>query len=160
MSSPPYSSTKSDNDPLLSKVDNVTYNPNVKINIPTTSYQNPENQFVSASLHAYSSTSVQPKPLNQQLENTKGALKEVKDIMRGNIEKALERDVNINELAEKSDELAEGAQRFQKKANAVKKHMWWENCKSSTALWIIIAIVIAFIILIIIIATSTHKKHN
>lgn len=71
---------------------------------------------------------------------------QVVGIMRNNMEKVLERDAKLGDLEDKSDQLADGAQRFQMTSRKLKNAMWWQNAKW----WIIIFVVLAAIIGIIV----------
>ncbi len=164
MSSPPYSSSKNDRDPLLSNVDNVTYNPtsksgyqkekddtfiNVPLYVPPTTYTPKKNTA--------NSEPTAPKQ-DPKIEQAHKALKETSDIMRNNIDKALARDVNINMLVDKSEDLAEGSKRFQKTSKSLGDKMWCLNCKSNMTLWIVALIVIILLILIIVIPAVRSRN--
>ena len=91
---------------------------------------------------------VKETALDDQLDRTRGEVEEVAGIMRGNMEKILEREGKLGELEERADQLEIDAGQFQKTAVKVKRNAIWENQKMK----IIIAGVVSVFLLIIIIA--------
>uniref|UniRef100_A0A8C5WRN3 V-SNARE coiled-coil homology domain-containing protein n=1 Tax=Laticauda laticaudata TaxID=8630 RepID=A0A8C5WRN3_LATLA len=63
---------------------------------------------------------------------------DVKTVMTQNIEKVLEREERLSELADRSDDLE----------SAISKKMWWKNTKMIIIIAIILIIVVVFIVLI------------
>lgn len=153
MSSPPYSA-KNDRDPLLSNME--TYNPTSTGN--KTGYQKNE-PFVSVPLYTPSKELTSSKQ-DPKVEQAKKALQETTEIMRNNVDKALARDVKIDMLLDKSEDLAEGAKRFQKTSKSLRDKMCCLNFKSNMTLWIVALIVIILLILIIVIPAVRYNRHR
>jgi vesicle-associated membrane protein 4 len=86
--------------------------------------------------------------------NIKDEVEEVTNIMKDNVNKIIERDVKLNDLEDISDELNESAYTFERKANKLKKIMWWRNKK---ILCILIIALILFIAIVAFIITKTTK---
>eukprot|EP00695_Tsukubamonas_globosa_P001268 TRINITY_DN223_c0_g1_i2.p1 TRINITY_DN223_c0_g1~~TRINITY_DN223_c0_g1_i2.p1 ORF type:complete len:79 (-),score=34.68 TRINITY_DN223_c0_g1_i2:70-306(-) len=68
--------------------------------------------------------------------------------MMGNIDRVLERGEKLSTLVDKTDNLKQSAQVFQKKSTQLKRAMWWKNIKLMGALAAIVLIVILIICLI------------
>eukprot|EP00055_Hartaetosiga_balthica_P014572 m.80635 g.80635 ORF g.80635 m.80635 type:complete len:96 (-) comp8626_c0_seq1:228-515(-) len=77
---------------------------------------------------------------------------EVVGIMRENMDRVLERDAKLSDLEDRSDELKDGATRFQSSSKKLKKRMWWQNCK-----WTLALILVILVIIIIIVVHFTKK---
>jgi len=84
--------------------------------------------------------------IQQQIDDTVG-------IMRENITKVAERGQRLDELQDKTDNLAVSAQGFKKGANRVRKAMWWKDMKMR----IIIAVAIVVLIVIIVVPIVAKK---
>ncbi len=69
---------------------------------------------------------------------------EVVGIMRGNVEKVLERDQKLSELDERADALQDGASQFEKQAGKLKNKFWLQNMK-----FIIVGGIVGLILLIL-----------
>lgn len=76
--------------------------------------------------------------------------------MRDNIDKANQRGENIDNLQDKTDNLAISAQGFRRGANRVRKQMWWKDMKMRMC--IIVGIII--LILIIVIPSKQSQKRQ
>lgn len=76
--------------------------------------------------------------------------------MRDNIDKANQRGENIDNLQDKTDNLAISAQGFRRGANRVRKQMWWKDMKMRMC--IIAGIII--LILIIVIPSKSRYQHG
>ncbi|XP_028297998.1 vesicle-associated membrane protein 3-like [Gouania willdenowi] len=86
-------------------------------------------------------------PSNKRLQQTQAQVDEVVDIIRVNVDKALDRDQKLSELDDRADALQAGASQFETSAAKLKRKYWWKNCK----MWAILIAVVAIIVLIIII---------
>jgi len=84
--------------------------------------------------------------IQQQIDDTVG-------IMRENITKVAERGQRLDELQDKTDNLAVSAQGFKKGAHRVRKAMWWKDMKMR----IIIAVAIIVLIIIIVVPIVAKK---
>lgn len=73
--------------------------------------------------------------------------------MRDNIDKANQRGENIDNLQDKTDNLAISAQGFRRGANRVRKQMWWKDMKMR------MCIIVGIIVLILIIVIPSKSSH-
>merc|ERR1712019_219243 len=89
-----------------------------------------------------------------QLQTTQAQVQEVVGIMRGNVEKVLERDQKLSQLDDRADALQQGASQFETQAAKLKRKYWWRNCK----MWLILGVVAFVVLMIIIISVTTGKK--
>lgn len=83
------------------------------------------------------------------LQNTKQQVDEVVLIMKDNIDKVLQRDEKLTDIESRSEELQDGANRFQKVSTKLKQKMWCKNMKYVIVLASIFLILIMIILLII-----------
>jgi hypothetical protein len=84
------------------------------------------------------------------LNEVKIQVDETTQIMKNNIEKVLERDGKLGDLESRSEELSEGARRFDKKTNKLKWKMYWADKRFLAG----IIIVLLFLVLILVIILS------
>jgi hypothetical protein len=84
-----------------------------------------------------------------KLEGTKKQIDEITGIMRANLEKVLERDTMLSNLEDKSENLKDGANRFETTARKLKHKFWWKNLKFTIGIGVVIMVFILVIILII-----------
>ncbi|KAK6361123.1 Vesicle membrane receptor protein (v-SNARE) [Orbilia blumenaviensis] len=75
-------------------------------------------------------------------------------IMRDNINKTTERGQNLNQLQNKTNDLADSAQGFRRGANRVRKQMWWKDMKMRMCLVLGIIILIAIIVIPIVVTKT------
>ena len=85
-------------------------------------------------------------PESDKMNRLQNSISDVKNVMRQNINKVLERGEKIDLLVDKSEALAESATVFHKRAKKLK----WTMCRENAKLWIIIVIVILVVIGIIV----------
>ncbi|EOR04842.1 hypothetical protein E3P77_00330 [Wallemia ichthyophaga] len=85
--------------------------------------------------------------IQAQIDDTVG-------IMRENITKVSERGERLDQLQDKTDDLAVSAQGFRKGAHRVRKAMWWKD----TRMKIILAIVVIVIIIIIVVPIAKTQS--
>merc|ERR1712062_91136 len=90
------------------------------------------------------------------LQQTQAQVQEVVGIMRGNVEKVLERDQKLSQLDDRADALQQGASQFESQAAKLKRKYWWRNIK----MWIILGIVAAVVIIIIAVSVSSGKTND
>merc|ERR1712228_795481 len=88
-----------------------------------------------------------------QLQTTQAQVQEVVGIMKGNVERVLERDQKLNQLDDRADALQQGASQFETQAAKLKRKYWWRNCK----MWLILGAVAAVVLIIIIVSVTTGK---
>jgi len=86
--------------------------------------------------------------IQAQIDDTVG-------IMRENITKVAERGERLDDLQDKTDNLAVSAQGFKRGANRVRKNMWWKDMKMR----IIIGVAITVIVVIIVVSILRATKH-
>ncbi|KAF3941649.1 Synaptobrevin-1 [Dactylella cylindrospora] len=75
-------------------------------------------------------------------------------IMRDNINKTTERGQNLNQLQNKTNDLADSAQGFRRGANRVRKQMWWKDMKMRLCLVVGIIVLLAVIIVPIVVTKT------
>ena len=93
-------------------------------------------------------------PESDKMHRLKNDIADVKDVMRNNITKVLERGEQIELLVDKSEALRESAVVFHKRAKKLK----WAMCRENAKLWIIIFVVI-LVVIGIIVATVCGGGH-
>uniref|UniRef100_W5MJL8 V-SNARE coiled-coil homology domain-containing protein n=1 Tax=Lepisosteus oculatus TaxID=7918 RepID=W5MJL8_LEPOC len=70
---------------------------------------------------------------NRRMQQTQAQVEEVREIVRVNVDKVLERDQKLSELDDRADALQAGASLFESSAAKLKRKYWWKNCK--VGLW-------------------------
>ncbi|KAG8968574.1 SNAP receptor, synaptobrevin [Tulasnella sp. 425] len=101
------------------------------------------------------SGNARPAPGNSKTAALQADIDKTVDLMQKNIAKVAERGERLDDLQDKTDNLAVSAQGFRRGANRVRKNMWWKDMKMR----IIIAVGVAILLVIIIvpIVKSTQK---
>jgi vesicle-associated membrane protein 4 len=84
--------------------------------------------------------------LQAQIDDTVG-------VMRENINKVSQRGERLDNLQDKTDNLAVSAQGFRRGANRVRKQMWWKDMKMRMCLIIGVIILICIIVIPAVVAT-------
>lgn len=84
-----------------------------------------------------------------KLDDTKKQVDTVIYIMKDNIEKVLQRDEKLSDMENRTDELRDGASRFQKTSTKLKQKLWCKNIRFMIILSAIFLILIMVILLII-----------
>ena len=69
----------------------------------------------------------------------------VTNIMKGNVEKLLERDAKLDDLEDISSQLQDNARIFDTKTKKLKNKMWWSNKKKLCILIFVLLIFIAIL---------------
>lgn len=87
--------------------------------------------------------------IQSQIDDTVG-------IMRENITKVAARGRNLDDLQDRTDNLAASAAGFHTGANRVRKTMWWKDMKMRMCL---IAVVVIAIIVVIVVPIATLVRH-
>merc|ERR1712141_1327 len=87
------------------------------------------------------------------MEQARDQVDQVTDIMRGNVDKIMERDGKLQELESKAEQLQADSQQFQKTVIKVKRRAWMENMKMKLAvigavcfLVVLLALIILYIL--------------
>ncbi|CAL1397210.1 unnamed protein product [Linum trigynum] len=65
----------------------------------------------------------------EKLLKVKAQVSEVKSIMLGNIDKAIERGENINTLVDKTENLRDQAHTYKRQGTQIRRKMWYQNMK-------------------------------
>ncbi|CAN1806999.1 Vesicle-associated membrane protein 724 [Linum perenne] len=65
----------------------------------------------------------------EKLLKVKAQVSEVKSIMLGNIDKAIERGENITNLVDKTENLRDQAQAYKRQGTQIRRKMWYQNMK-------------------------------
>jgi len=95
---------------------------------------------------------------NAGINATRKQVDEVVDVMRTNVEKVMERDVNLQKLEQTASNLEEGSHQFQRTSVKLKKKMWWENQKMKLVFAGVAAVFV--LIVIILIASQTPESSD
>lgn len=80
---------------------------------------------------------------------------EVVGVMQTNIDKVLDRGERLEDLQDKSDNLADTASDFNMRARRLQKKMWWRQMKMKICIGL--GILIILIIIILSVALKAHK---
>uniref|UniRef100_A0A8D0CA11 V-SNARE coiled-coil homology domain-containing protein n=1 Tax=Salvator merianae TaxID=96440 RepID=A0A8D0CA11_SALMN len=89
-----------------------------------------------------------PKHSDTAISTLQVQVDDVKNVMTQNIEKVLQREERLTELANRSDDLETAAHGFQKTTVKISRKMWWKNTKMVIIIVIILLIIIVFIVLL------------
>ncbi|KAL5484173.1 hypothetical protein EMCRGX_G020625 [Ephydatia muelleri] len=104
-----------------------------------------ENIFVNSNPDA-PHASARAGSKDPKIKQVQTQVSKVIGVMKDNISKVMERGEKLDDLEEKSGELADSATRFRHSSRRLQQKLWWQQCKWKC----IIAALIAFIIIIII----------
>ncbi|CAF3705151.1 unnamed protein product [Rotaria sp. Silwood1] len=86
-----------------------------------------------------------------------GQVQEVVGVMKNNIDKLLDRDVALNNLVTRSDDLQLSATSYNRTAKQLQRKYWWKNAKTNMC---IAGIVITVVIIIIMSITLNRRGKN
>eukprot|EP00035_Acanthoeca_spectabilis_P025252 m.457570 g.457570 ORF g.457570 m.457570 type:complete len:108 (+) comp21292_c0_seq1:371-694(+) len=70
------------------------------------------------------------------------------DVMRSNLEKVLERDAQLSTLEDMSDNLKDGAGRFQKSTRSLKRKQWWANARWWIYTGLLVVVIVGVVVLV------------
>lgn len=95
----------------------------------------------------------QPRPLTryydtQRLQDTQNSIDDVTDILRENMGRMLERDCNIQNLDEASENLLDGTIKFKKRARNLKYQMMSKYVLNVLALLLLILFIITLVVIL------------
>jgi vesicle-associated membrane protein 4 len=76
--------------------------------------------------------------------------------MKSNIGRVLERGDKLEDLEEKSSELAESATQFRVSSRRLERKMWWKNCRLKIFIFGFIGIILLIIAVIVIVKTQNN----
>jgi len=85
-------------------------------------------------------------PNADKLNEVRGEIAAVKEVMVQNIEKVLERGERMELLVDKTDNLNQQAFQFKKKSTQLKRAMWWKNVKLMIIL-VLVCVVILYLLI-------------
>lgn len=74
-------------------------------------------------------------------------------VMKDNISRVMERGEKLEDLEEKSGELADHATHFRHSSRRLQRKAWWQQCRLKLILAAIIAIILVIVIIIIVVRT-------
>ncbi|CAF3191334.1 unnamed protein product [Rotaria socialis] len=83
-----------------------------------------------------------------------GQVQEVVGVMKKNIDKLLDRDVALNNLMTRADDLETSASTYNQTTKQLRRKYWWKNAKTNVC----IAGIVVGVILIIIIAIAFNRR--
>lgn len=95
--------------------------------------------------------------VDPKVQRIQGQVDEVIDIMHDNIGKVLNRGERLEDLQDKSEDLAYSATVFRVSAKGLRTHFWWQDCKMKL-LFIALLVALLLIIFIPIIVKNTSKS--
>ena len=98
-------------------------------------------------------------PRNDQIQNIKNQINDVKTMMIENIDQIIERGENIDTIVDSTGELSHLATGFRSNATRLQRRLWWKNIKMGITIFLIFLILI-FIILMIICHPNFSKCKN
>ena len=98
--------------------------------------------------------------IDDQINFNRGQVNDLTYVMQQNIEKAMNRDINLNNLQRNIDDLNYQANDFQSTAVKTKKWYIWKNTKWTIILVVTVVTLILLIILIIGLAVGLSMKKN
>ncbi|CAL1413258.1 unnamed protein product [Linum trigynum] len=81
----------------------------------------------------------------EKLLKVKAQVSEVKSIMLGNIDKAIERGENINTLADKTENLRNEAHTYKDRGTQIRRKMWYQNMKIKLVVFGILLLLVLII---------------
>jgi hypothetical protein len=84
-----------------------------------------------------------------KLQEVQLKVDDVTDIMRANIDKAIKRGEELDNLEKKADDLLITSDRFQKDATGLKRLMCWREKRQLLCLILLVLAIIGFIILFV-----------
>ncbi|XP_012728220.2 vesicle-associated membrane protein 8 [Fundulus heteroclitus] len=86
--------------------------------------------------------------LKNKTKEVSDQVEEVKEIMKRNLEKILDREEGIEHLQEVSAYLKDKAENFKRTSDNVARSYWWKNAKLIVAVVVIVLIVVVIIVLL------------
>lgn len=98
-----------------------------------------------------------PPSGSEKVRQVQKQVGEVMGVMQNNIEKVVDRGERLEDLQDKSDNLADTATDFNMRARRLQKKMWWKNMRMKLCVGFFIFLVILIIILSV---TLGRKKDS
>ncbi|XP_033098974.1 vesicle-associated membrane protein 4-like [Anneissia japonica] len=84
---------------------------------------------------------------DNNIQRAQRGVDEVVDVMRDNVAKVLDRGEQLEDLQDKSDNLAMSSMAFRVSAKGLRSHFWWQECKTRLVILVIVCIVLLVIFL-------------
>lgn len=97
---------------------------------------------------------------NNSLQATKRQVDEVVGVMQNNIQRVIEREDHLDDLARRSENMQTGASQFQEASRNLKKKYWWKNTKMILIMVGIVVLLILIIVLASIDWTSSSSESS
>ncbi|CAN7992973.1 unnamed protein product [Ixodes hexagonus] len=91
---------------------------------------------------------------DKKLRRVQFQVDEVSNIMKGNIDKIIERGDRLEDLEDKSDALATNADQFRSTAKKMASRMWWRNIRVKIVLVLVVLVILLIIFVPIIVRNS------
>lgn len=91
-----------------------------------------------------------------KMANVQKKVDEVKGIMMQNVEQVLVRGERLDVLVDRTDDLRDQAQRFQRQGTQLRKRMWWANTRMKV---IVVGLVLLLILVIFLLACFTGGRN-
>ncbi|KAK8491188.1 hypothetical protein V6N11_037951 [Hibiscus sabdariffa] len=85
-------------------------------------------------------------PNADRLNRLKGEMSQVRTVMIDNIEKVLERGNRLELLVEKTSSMQGNSIRFKSQSRRYKNTVWWNNCKITATLILLLLLIIAYVL--------------
>eukprot|EP00919_Chromeraceae_sp_WS-2016_P020192 GHVR01048109.1.p1 GENE.GHVR01048109.1~~GHVR01048109.1.p1 ORF type:complete len:270 (+),score=63.90 GHVR01048109.1:43-852(+) len=98
----------------------------------------------------------QPSKVDKAAE-VREKVDQVKDVMQDNVKKILATHGNLQQLEEKTDNLKDASQSFNKNSTDLKNSLWWRNVKI-TIIIVVILIALTLYLVIPIVVTATRAR--
>lgn len=96
-----------------------------------------------------------PPSGSEKVRQVQRQVGEVVGVMQNNIEKVLDRGERLEDLQDKSENLADTATDFNVRARRLQKRMWWKQMKMKICIGISLLLIILIIVLSV--ALKAHK---
>lgn len=96
--------------------------------------------------------------INTKIQQNQAQVRDLTDIMQQNIEKAMQRDINLQVLENNVENLQENASQFQQTSYKTKRWYIWKNRKWTIILVIVIVIILALLALAIGLGVGLNKN--
>eukprot|EP00879_Flechtneria_rotunda_P001878 GHRR01002049.1.p1 GENE.GHRR01002049.1~~GHRR01002049.1.p1 ORF type:complete len:165 (+),score=49.97 GHRR01002049.1:623-1117(+) len=91
-----------------------------------------------------------------KMANVQRKVDEVKGIMMQNVEQVLVRGERLDVLVDRTDDLRDQAQKFQRQGTQLRKKMWWQNFRMQI---IVVGVVLLLIVVVFLLACFTGGRN-
>eukprot|EP00049_Salpingoeca_infusionum_P020079 m.363473 g.363473 ORF g.363473 m.363473 type:complete len:127 (-) comp22743_c0_seq1:58-438(-) len=96
-------------------------------------------------------------PQDAALRRAQQEVDGVKQVMRNNIGKVLERGAKLDQLEEDAEALRDGAAAFHRQSRKLRRQMCWQNARTNV---IVGCLALALLIIAIVVGVHKHHKNN